>query len=100
MFAVGSAVFGDVQYAIAIPRATNGSPPSRRAAPSPNHSPAASFAVVVTRATRTIPPAAAVANASAAKVRPASRTAGDAGSVRRKDAHGVTRSIAAETPNW
>src|SRR5579864_7632041 len=100
MFATGSALFGDAQYATARPSTTNGTDPARSASDRRIHAVAESEAGVVATTTTTTMPTDASVNTSAATTRPAIRATGGAGSVRSHACQGVTRSIAPETPNW
>src|SRR5690348_8307224 len=99
MFATGSALFGDAQYAMASPRTTNGTDPAKSATTSRIQATADSDAEVVTRATAMTTATDASVNTSAAITRAPIRAAGGAGSVRSHACHGVPRSMAPDTPN-
>src|SRR5713226_7537099 len=96
MFAIGSALFGEAQYAIARPSTTNGTDPAKSATTSRIHVTAESEAEVVARATATTTVTDASVNTSAAITRAPIRAVGGAGSVRNQACHGVPRSIAPE----
>src|SRR5581483_12521279 len=100
MFATGSALFGDAQYAIASPRTTNGTDPARSATPSRSHATVEREARVATRAMITTTATEASVKTSADTTRAAMRTTGGVGSVRSHACHGEPRSMAPDTPNW